>query len=146
MMSPSAIIGKYVDLTESYKSLHEAIGAWRSLPMMPRLICVMSVLRSLKKAVQPDYWQVVKVSWCLVAFGKRGVEGKIMAVNYARTNKIPFFGICLGMQLAVVEFARNIAGMKGAHSTEFDSKTPYPVMYLMKEWYDYRSQEGAGQG
>jgi len=74
-------------------------------------------------------------------FGKRGVEGKIIAVNYARTNKIPYFGICLGMQLAVVEFARNIAGMKGAHSTEFDSKTPYPVIYLMKEWYDYRTKQ-----
>jgi CTP synthase len=74
-------------------------------------------------------------------FGARGVEGKIKAVTYARTNKIPFFGICLGMQLAVVEFARNVAKMKDAHSTEFDKETNYPVIYLMKEWFDFRTNQ-----
>ena len=73
-------------------------------------------------------------------FGSRGIEGKISAIRYARENRVPFFGICLGMQMAVVEFARTIAGMGSAHSTEFDRDTPYPVIYLMKEWFDYKSQ------
>jgi len=74
-------------------------------------------------------------------FGKRGVEGKIKAITYARENKIPFFGICLGMQLAVVEFARNVAGWQGADSNEFDLDTSHPVIYLMKEWFDYRTSK-----
>jgi CTP synthase len=69
-------------------------------------------------------------------FGSRGTEGKICAAKYAREEKIPYFGICLGMQIAVIEFARNVAGMNGAHSQEFDKDTPYPVIYLMTEWYD----------
>ncbi len=74
-------------------------------------------------------------------FGQRGVEGKIKAITYAREHKIPFFGICLGMQLAVVEYARNVLGLKNAHSTEFDEKTTDPVIYLIKEWYDYRTKQ-----
>ena len=69
-------------------------------------------------------------------FGSRGIEGKICAAKFARESNVPFFGICLGMQVAVTEFARNVAGMKGAHSSEFDPTTPYPVIYLMIEWYD----------
>src|SRR5690606_19657491 len=69
-------------------------------------------------------------------FGDRGVEGKISAVKYARENNIPYFGICLGMQLAVVEFARNVLGLKDAHSTEIDPNTPYPVVDLMPEERD----------
>jgi CTP synthase len=72
-------------------------------------------------------------------FGKRGVEGKIMAINFARTNRIPYLGICLGMQLAVVEYARNKTGMKGAHSTEFNPDTPFPVIGLITEW---RTRDG----
>ena len=72
-------------------------------------------------------------------FGSRGVEGKIRAITYARENKVPFFGICLGMQLAVVEFACNIAKMEHAHSTEMDPHSPFPVIYLMKEWFDFRT-------
>jgi CTP synthase len=72
-------------------------------------------------------------------FGKRGVEGKIMAIHFARTNRIPYLGICLGMQLAVIEYARNKAGMQGAHSTEFHPETAYPVIALTTEW---RSREG----
>jgi CTP synthase len=67
-------------------------------------------------------------------FGERGIEGKIRAVNYARTHGLPYLGICLGMQLAVVEFARNVAGLKQAHSTEFNAKTPHPVIALISEW------------
>ena len=69
-------------------------------------------------------------------FGSRGIEGKILAAKYARENKIPYFGICLGMQVAVIEFARNMANMEDAHSSEFNGDSPYPVIYLMKEWYD----------
>jgi CTP synthase len=134
------IIGKYVDLTESYKSLHEALvhgGIANDARVELRYVSA----DELEESGSPD--ALAECHGILVpgGFGKRGVEGKIMAVNYARTNKIPYFGICLGMQLAVVEFARNIAGMKGAHSTEFDSNTPYPVIYLMKEWYDYRTKQ-----
>ena len=66
-------------------------------------------------------------------FGSRGIEGKIAAVKYVRENNIPFFGICLGMQIATIEFARNVAGLKGANSTEFDHETPYPVISLIEE-------------
>ena len=66
-------------------------------------------------------------------FGSRGIEGKIAAVKYVRENNIPFFGICLGMQIATIEFARNVAGLKGANSTEFDKETPYPVISLIEE-------------
>jgi CTP synthase len=69
-------------------------------------------------------------------FGKRGTEGKICAIRFARENKVPYLGICLGMQLAVVEFARDVAGMAGAHSTEFEPDTPYPVIGLITEWLD----------
>jgi CTP synthase len=69
-------------------------------------------------------------------FGSRGIEGKICAAKYAREEKIPYFGICLGMQIAVIEFARNVAELNGAHSQEFDKNTPFPVIYLMIEWYD----------
>jgi CTP synthase len=73
-------------------------------------------------------------------FGARGIEGKLRAIQLAREEKIPFFGICLGMQMAVVEYARHLAGMEGTHSTEFDEATPFPVIYLMTEWFDYKSK------
>jgi CTP synthase len=73
-------------------------------------------------------------------FGSRGIEGKICAARYARENKVPYFGICLGMQIAVVEFARHVAGLKEAHSSEIDPTTPYPVIYLMTEWFDEQSK------
>ena len=72
-------------------------------------------------------------------FGNRGVAGKIKAITYAREQKIPFFGICLGMQLAVIEYARNMAGLPAADSTELEPNTPDPVIYLIKEWFDYRT-------
>jgi CTP synthase len=134
------IIGKYVDLTESYKSLHEALvhgGIANDTKVELRYVSA----DELEESGSADALEGCHGILVPGGFGKRGVEGKIMAVNYARTKKIPYFGICLGMQLAVVEFARNIAGMKGAHSTEFDNKTPYPVIYLMKEWYDYRTKQ-----
>jgi CTP synthase len=72
-------------------------------------------------------------------FGIRGVEGKIAAVKYARENRIPYFGICLGMQCAVIETARNLAGLAGANSSEFNAQTPHPVIYLIEQWYDHRT-------
>jgi len=134
------IIGKYVDLTESYKSLHEALvhgGIANDAKVELRYVSA----DELEESGSADALAGCHGILVPGGFGKRGVEGKIMAVNYARTHKIPYFGICLGMQLAVVEFARNIAGMQDAHSTEFDSKTRYPVIYLMKEWYDYRTKQ-----
>ena len=74
-------------------------------------------------------------------FGMRGVEGKILSIKYARENKIPFFGICLGMQCACIEFARNVIGLEDANSVEFDDKTENDIIYLMKEWYDFRSKK-----
>src|SRR4030067_1844071 len=73
-------------------------------------------------------------------FGERGIEGKIEAITYSRKKKIPFLGICLGMQCAVIEFSRNVCKMKGANSSEFDKNTTYPVIYLIEEWYDFRNQ------
>ena len=68
------------------------------------------------------------------------MEGKILAARFAREQQVPYFGICLGMQIAVIEFARHVAGMEGAHSSEFDKETPFPVIYLMREWYDEKTQ------
>ncbi len=132
------ITGKYVDLTESYKSLHEALvhgGICNDTKVKFEYISA----DELEKSAELD-----KLHGCdgiLVpgGFGSRGMAGKINAITYARENKVPFFGICLGMQLAVVEFSRNIAGIAKAHSVEFDQGTPDPVIYLMKEWYDFRT-------
>ena len=73
-------------------------------------------------------------------FGERGVEGKILAAQYARENKVPYLGICLGMQVALIEFARNVAGLSDAHSTEFNKETPHPVVGLISEWLDEEGQ------
>jgi len=132
------ITGKYVDLKESYKSLHEALvhgGIANNAQVDLTYI-------NAEDLEEGDPEQLLKdCDGILVpgGFGSRGTEGKIRAITMARENKIPFFGICLGMQLAVVEFARNIAGMEDAHSTELDAATLFPVIYLMKEWFDFRT-------
>ncbi|MDF2953522.1 MAG: CTP synthase [Thermodesulfobacterium sp.] len=132
------IVGKYVSLKDSYKSLNEALihgGLANKLKVNLQFINA--------DELTPENIEsyLGNVDGILVpgGFGIRGIEGKIFAINYARNKKIPFFGICLGMQLAVIEFARNVLGWESAHSTEFDKNTPYPVIYLMKEWYDYRT-------
>ena len=135
-----AITGKYVDLTESYKSLHEALvhgGLANQTKVNLRYISA----EDLEKK-EPEQL-LAGCDGILVpgGFGSRGVEGKIHAITYARENKIPFFGICLGMQLAVVEYAKNVAGISNAHSTELDSTSPDPVIYLIKEWFDYRTNK-----
>jgi len=134
-----AIVGKYIHLRESYKSLNEAL-------------CHGGIANDCKVNLDFVDSETIDESSCrqrlgaadgiLVpgGFGARGIEGKMNAIAFARKGKIPFFGICLGMQVGVVEYARNVAGMEGAHSAEFDEATPFPVIYLMKEWFDYKSQ------
>nr|WP_321398495.1 CTP synthase [uncultured Desulfobacter sp.] len=130
-----AIVGKYVDLTESYKSLNEALthGGISNDTKVNLKFVDSSTLTAENVA-----GALSNVDGVLVpgGFGSRGIEGKILAAGYARKNKVPFFGICLGMQMAVIEIARNLAGLEDANSEEFDVDTPYPVIYLMKEWVD----------
>ena len=129
-----AFVGKYVDLTESYKSLIEAL--------------VHAGIHTLSK-INIHYidsegieaggtGELAGMDAILVpgGFGRRGTEGKIAAIRYAREHKLPYLGICLGMQLAVIEFARDVAGLAGAHSTEFDAETAHPVIALITEWLD----------
>jgi CTP synthase len=132
-----AIVGKYVNLTESYKSLNEALrhgGAFNRSKV--ELYFVDS------EKLQPDTCEEIlaRADGILVpgGFGSRGVEGKVCAARFAREKRVPYFGICLGMQIAVIEFARHAAGLARANSAEFDELTPDPVIYLMTEWFDER--------
>ena len=130
-----AVVGKYVDLTESYKSLNEALRHGG----IPNDCRVNLEFIDSEKIHEKNCREIVgDADGILVpgGFGSRGIEGKICTAKYAREEKIPYFGICLGMQIAVIEFARNLAGLKDAHSQEFDKNTPFPVIYLMTEWYD----------
>jgi CTP synthase len=126
------IVGKYVDLHESYKSLNEALFAG-GIHNHTAVDLKFIDSEAIEKHGITDQFDDVDGILVPGGFGSRGIEGKIEAVKYARTNRIPFFGICLGMQMAVVEFARNVCGMKNANSTEFDQFTPYPVIDLMDE-------------
>jgi CTP synthase len=129
-----ALVGKYVDLADSYKSLSEALihaGIHTRTKLKLHYIDSESIekegvgcLANMDAVLVPG------------GFGKRGVEGKIAAIRHARENGIPYLGICLGMQLATIEFARNVCGLEGANSTEFDPDTPHPVVALITEWLD----------
>ncbi len=134
-----AIVGKYVDLTESYKSLNEALYHG-GIPNDSRV----NLMFIDSETLDADSCEAVLSSadGILVpgGFGPRGIEGKICAVKFARENRIPYFGICLGMQIAVIEFARNVAGILDAHSSEFNEFTADPVIYLMLEWFDEQTQ------
>lgn len=130
-----AFVGKYVELTESYKSLNESLihaGIHTRSKVNIHYVDA-EVLED------GNFSELAKMDAILVpgGFGKRGVEGKIKAVQYARENKIPYLGICLGMQIAVVEYARNVANLTNANSTEFDASTPYPVIAMITEWQDF---------
>jgi len=134
-----AIVGKYVNLTESYKSLNEALhhGGVANRSKV-RLYFVDS-----EKLTEGNCGELLAGADGILVpggFGSRGVEGKVCAARYARENKVPYFGICLGMQIAVIEFARHVAGLKSANSSEFNELTPDPVIYLMTEWFDERSR------
>jgi CTP synthase len=134
-----ALVGKYVDLKEAYKSLCEALTHGGIANDAKLNICWADSEEIEHKGVQ----ELLKnMDGILVpgGFGIRGVEGKIAAVTYARENKVPYFGICLGMQCAVIDVARNIAGLQNANSSEFDEQTQHPVIYLIEQWYDYRNQ------
>ena len=133
------IVGKYVDLTESYKSLNEALYHG-GVPNDCRVNLTFIDSEKITAETCGDMLGVVDGILVPGGFGSRGTEGKILAAKYARENKKPYFGICLGMQIAVIEFARNVAGLEGAHSSEFDPQTPYPVIYLMREWFDDKTQ------
>ena len=127
-----AMVGKYVDLTESYKSLSEAL---KHAGIHTETEVRISYIDS--ENIETEGTDCLKNFDAILVpggFGVRGVEGKIAAARYARENKVPYLGICLGMQIALIEFARHMAGMEGANSTEFDLKTPYPVVALIDEW------------
>jgi len=127
-----ALVGKYVDLTESYKSLSEALihaGIHTRSRIEIRYLDSESIERDGVGALRGADAILVPGG-----FGKRGIEGKIRTIQYAREQRIPYLGICLGMQLAVIEFARHKAGLEGANSTEFDPATPHPVIALITEW------------
>jgi CTP synthase len=129
-----ALVGKYVDLADSYKSLNEALdhaAAHTRTRVNVHYVDAealqnegISALANMDAVLVPG------------GFGERGAEGKIAAVRFARTHGIPYLGICLGLQVAVIEFARDVAGLEGAHSTEFDPASPHPVVALITEWLD----------
>jgi len=127
-----ALVGKYVHLTESYKSLSEAL---KHAGIHTRTRVNIRYIDS--EQVEQQGTALLEGADAILVpggFGERGIEGKIKTAQYARERGIPYLGICLGMQIAVVEFARHVAGLKGAHSTEFNPKTPHPVIAMISEW------------
>ncbi len=131
------IIGKYVNLQESYKSLHEALvhgGMANQVRVALNYIDAETVEREGPARLLAHLHGIIVPG----GFGVRGAEGKIRAIQYARENQVPYFGLCFGMQLAVVEFARHAAGLSQAQSEEFGIEPCEPVIYLMRQWYDYR--------
>ncbi|MGL6069948.1 CTP synthase [Craterilacuibacter sp.] len=130
-----AMVGKYVDLTESYKSLSEALKhAGIHNRTQVDIVYIDSEELEREGVASLQGMDAILVPG---GFGKRGVEGKILAVKYARENNIPYLGICLGMQIALIEYARDVAGMSGANSTEFDLDTDFPVVALIDEWVNH---------
>lgn len=129
-----AMCGKYTDLSDSYKSLNEALrhaGIHNHAKVQIEYVDAETLSES--TAAQLGRYDAILVPG---GFGQRGVEGKIVAARYAREHGIPYLGICLGMQVATIEYARHVAGLAGANSTEFDPKTPHPVIALIEEWQD----------
>lgn len=127
-----AMVGKYMDLLDAYKSLNEAIihaGIQTRTKINVSYIDSNDILANGCEVLEGQDAILVPGG-----FGERGIEGKISAVKFARENKVPYLGICLGLQVAVIEYARNVAGLEGAHSTEFDTKSDSPVIALISEW------------
>ncbi len=137
MISPShkvqiAVVGKYIQLIDAYKSMYEALKhAGAANDTAVEIVRVDA--ENIEKDGAEKYLKDVAGVLVPGGFGNRGIEGKILAAQYARENKIPYLGLCLGMQIAVIEFARNVCGLKGANSTEFDQKSPHPVICLLEE-------------
>jgi CTP synthase len=135
-----SIVGKYTDLRDSYKSLIEAFTHGG----IANNACVnLNWVDSEELEAEGAEKYLAETDGLLVpgGFGHRGIEGKIKAIEYARVKKIPYFGICLGMQCAVIEFSRNVCKLEHANSSEFDPDTPHPVIYLMQEWFDYSKKK-----
>jgi CTP synthase len=129
-----AMVGKYVDLSDSYKSLNEAL---RHAGIHNHARVHIEYIDS--ETLTPDNTQQLSRFDAILVpggFGKRGIEGKICAARFARENKVPYLGICLGMQIATIEYARHVAGLKDANSTEFEPNSPNPVIALITEWKD----------
>ena len=126
------VVGKYSELQDAYKSLHEALRHGGAAHRRTVRIVQISA-EAIESGTIPEELQQVDGILVPGGFGKRGIEGKIAAIRYARENKIPFLGICLGLQCAVIEFARHVCGLAGANSTEMDAATPHPVVCLMEE-------------
>ena len=130
-----AFVGKYTELQDSYKSINEALehaGIKHKTKVNINFVLAETITsRNVKKILSQSDAVLVPGG-----FGDRGVEGMILACKYARENKIPYLGICLGMQVALIEYARNVLKLKGAHSTEFNSKTKHPIIALITEWSD----------
>ncbi len=127
-------VGKYVDHSDAYKSLNEALDH-AGIHTRTKV----NIVRIDSDSIETDGTECLQGLDAILVpggFGSRGIEGKIAAANYARINQIPYLGICLGMQVAVIEFARNVLGLEKAHSTEFNPKTPDPVIALISEWLD----------
>ncbi len=129
-----AMVGKYMDCPDSYKSLSEAIihAGIQSHTRVNIEYIPCELVENNGSTLLAQYDAVLIPG----GFGERGVEGKIDATKYARENKVPFLGICLGMQIALIEYARNVLNLESANSTEFDSETKYPVVGLITEWMD----------
>ncbi len=134
------MVGKYIDLADSYKSLSEAL---KHAGIRTRSRVKIAYIDSEDLERDGPNKLLTDIDAILIpgGFGKRGVEGKIIAARYARENRIPYFGICLGLQIALIEFARNKANMPKASSTEFDSDTPYPVVALVTEWINHNGEK-----
>jgi len=135
-----AFVGKYVHLTEAYKSLTESL---KHAGLHARATVNIHYIDS--EEVDRNGTDILKTADAILVpggFGERGIEGKIKAVQYAREHKIPYLGICLGMQVAVIEYARHVANLAGAHSTEFNKESPYPVVAMITEW---RETDGSVQ-
>lgn len=132
------MVGKYTELPDAYKSVNEALkhgGLKNRLTVNIKYIDAQAL-----ESKGESLLEGVDAILVPGGFGPRGIEGKIMAARYARENRVPYLGICLGMQIALIEYARNVAGLEGAHSTEFDPDSPFPVVGLITEWLD---EEGA---
>ncbi|MFH1800327.1 MAG: CTP synthase [Candidatus Omnitrophota bacterium] len=136
-----AVVGKYIELQDAYKSIYESL---KHGGIANDAGVVIKRVNSEKLETGRSLEQFKGVSGILVpgGFGGRGIEGKLKAIQFAREKKTPFFGICLGMQCAVIEFARNVLDMKGAHSTEFNKKTPFPVISLLEEQQKIKDMGG----
>jgi CTP synthase len=135
------IVGKYVDLKESYKSLNEALihgGIANDARVTLKYVDSQEIEEKGAAALLKDCCAVLVPG----GFGVRGTEGKIQAVRYARENKVPFFGICLGLQMAVIEYARTVVGLTGANSSEFDEKTAHPVVSLLESQVNVKDKGG----